>query len=117
MENISLQIVEGKIPVNIIDHELKLNRTIEKEILHLFKTKHRVSKNQFNLSLVEDKENHSFLNMRDQPNRLIAAAFKLIKYKDVRMVDFSNTKFHDENMRTLASYLASETNLRSIYLD
>ena len=35
MENISLQIVEGKIPVNIIDHELKLNRTIEKEIHNL----------------------------------------------------------------------------------
>ena len=33
------------------------------------------------------------------------------------MVDFSNTKFHDENMRTLASYLATETNLKSIYLD
>ena len=69
------------------------------------------------MNLVEDKENHSFLNMKDQPNRLIAAAFKLIRYKDVRMVDFTNTKFHDENMRTLASYLAVETNLRSIYLD
>ena len=55
--------------------------------------------------------------MKDQPNKLIGAAFKLIRYKDIRMVDFSNTKFHDENMRTLASYLASGTSIRSVYLD
>ena len=52
----------------------------------------------FDLSMVEKAEKHSFLNMRDQPNRLITAALKLIKYNDVRMVDFTNTKFHDDNM-------------------
>ena len=33
------------------------------------------------------------------------------------MVDFSNTGFHDENMRQLASYLQKNPNLRSIYMD
>ena len=67
--------------------------------------------------MVEDAANHSFLNMRDQANRLIPAALKLIKYCDVRMVDFTNTKFHDDNMRALAGYLCRESNLRSVYLD
>ena len=71
----------------------------------------------FDLSMVEDAANHSFLNLRDRPNRLIPAAMKLIKYYDVRMVDLTNTKFHDDNMRALAAYLLRESNLRSVYLD
>ena len=55
--------------------------------------------------------------MKDQPNRLIAAAFKFIRFKDIRLVDFSNTGFHDESMRMLAGYLKLNPNLRSIYLD
>ena len=62
----------------------------------------------FDLSMVENAERHSFLNIRDQPNRLITAALKLIKYNDVRMVDFTNTKFHDDNMIALAAYLQSD---------
>ena len=77
-----------------------------------------MSKNLFDLSLVEeDKGNHSILNLKDKPNRLIPAAFKFIRLKDIRMVDFSNTGFHDENMRMLAGYLKDNPNLRSVYLD
>ena len=45
MRNITLQTVEGKLPVNIIDHELNLNKTIEKEVMHLYKPRHRLTKN------------------------------------------------------------------------
>ena len=69
------------------------------------------------MSLVESKDNHTYLNMKEQPNRLIKAAFKFIEFKDIRLVDFSSTGFHDENMRQLASYLQKNPNLRSIYLD
>ena len=83
----------------------------------LYREKGRISRQYFDLSLVEEKEFHSSLNMKDQPGRLITAAFKFIRFKDIRMVDFSNTQFHDENMRMLANYLRSNSNLRSVYLD
>ena len=104
-------------PIILFEHELKQNITIEKEIIKLYKHKGRIGKGMFDLSLVESKDNHSSLNMKDQPNRLIGPAFKFIKFKDIRLVDFSNTSFHDQNMLALAIYLRSNPNLRSLYLD
>ena len=85
-------------PSGIIEKELALNESIEKEVACLFRNKHK-TKAMFDLSMVEKQENHTFLNMKDQPNRLIPAAMKLIKYYDVRMVDFTNTRFRDDNMK------------------
>ena len=50
----------------------------------------------FKLSLIEKSENHSFLDLKGKPERLMKAAFKFIKKNDIRMVDFSNIGFDDE---------------------
>lgn len=70
------------------------------------------------MSLVEDDpENHSRLNFYEQPQRLIKAAFKLIRKYDIRAVDFTGSGIHDESLRMLSYYLRSNPNLRSIVLD
>ena len=71
----------------------------------------------FNLNLVEPPENHSFLDLKNKPSKLIKAAFKFIKNYDIRMVDFSNVGFHDDGIRMLAGYLKTNPNIRSIKLD
>ena len=50
----------------------------------------------FKLSLVERPENHSFLDLKGKPERLMKAAFKFIRKNDIRMVDFSDIGFNDE---------------------
>lgn len=65
----------------------------------------------------EDPESHSRLCLRDQPARLIKPAFKLIRYHDIRSVDFTNSGIQDDNLRLLALYLRQNPNLRSIVLD
>ena len=71
----------------------------------------------FNLNLVEPVESHSYLDLKNKPNKMIKAAFKFIKNYDVRMVDFSNVGFHDDGIIMLSSYLRTNPNLRSIKLD
>ena len=92
---------------------------IEKEVLPLFQSQGKPgSKNNFDLGLVEDSiGNHSMLNLRDQPARLIKASFKLIRNFDIRSVDFSDAGIHDDGMRMLAAYIRTDPNLRSIILD
>ena len=50
----------------------------------------------FKLSLVEPPDNHSFLDLKGKPERLMKAAFKFIQKTDIRMVDFSDIGFNDE---------------------
>jgi Ran GTPase-activating protein (RanGAP) involved in mRNA processing and transport len=57
------------------------------------------------------------LNLKDKPNKLIKAAFKLIKNYDIRAVDFTNAGMHDDSIRLLSSYLKENPNLRSVILD
>ena len=78
----------------------------------------RLSRHAFNLGLVEENpENHSHLNLKEQSQRLIKAAFKLIRNYDIRAVDFTDAGIHDDAMRMLSTYLRSDPNLRSIILD
>jgi Ran GTPase-activating protein (RanGAP) involved in mRNA processing and transport len=107
-----------KKPLSIIQPELDLNILIEKEIMPLYQRQARPGKNMFNLALVEDNpEFHSLLNLREQPSRLIKAAFKLIRNYDIRSIDFTEAGMQDDSMRMLSSYLRSDPNLRSIVLD
>ena len=76
-----------------------------------------LSKHMFNLHLVEPPENHSFLDLKNKPPKLIKAAFKFIRNYDIRMVDFTNVGFHDDGIRMLAGYLRTNPNIRSIKLD
>ena len=71
----------------------------------------------FNLHLVEPPENHSYLDLKNKPSKLIKAAFKFIKNYDIRMVDFTNVGFHDDGIHMLAGYLRTNPNIRSIKLD
>ena len=121
--NITLQEVIGKIPSNVIQPELQMNITIEKEILPLYSAGEQ-SKPQgkdppaFDLGLVEENiEDHSRLNLYRQPPRLIGAAFKLIRNYDIRAVDFTSAGIHDDSLRMLSLYLRGDPNLRSIVLD
>ena len=116
-KNITLQNVIGKIPSGIIDHELELNKIIETEILPLYTAQVNLSKHMFNLHLVEPPENHSYLDLKNKPSKLIKAAFKFIRNFDIRMVDFTNVGFHDDGILMLAAYLRTNPNLRSIKLD
>ena len=78
----------------------------------------RAGRQTFNLSLVEEnKEFHSRLNLKDQPFRLLKAAFKLIRIYDIRSVDFTNAGIEDDTLRILSTYLRSNPNLRSVVLD
>ena len=116
--NITLQEVIGKIPSNIIQPELEQNVLIEREILPLYHPKYRAGPGTFNLGLVEeDPENHSRLDLRAQPQRLLKAAFKLIRNYDIRAVDFTGAGISDDTLRMLSLYLRSDPNLRSIVLD
>ena len=84
----------------------------------LYKKNYRPNRYQFNISLVEeDIENHSMLNMKDKPAKMILPAFKLLRNYDIRTVDFTNAGFHDDSIRMLSSYLAENPNLRSVVLD
>ena len=80
-----------KKPSSIIQPELDLNILIEREILPLYQSQARSGRNSFNLALVEENPlNHSLLNLKDQPPRLIKAAFKLIRNFDIRSIDFTD---------------------------
>jgi Ran GTPase-activating protein (RanGAP) involved in mRNA processing and transport len=115
--NIIMQQAIGKLPPNIIDHELETNIVIEKEIISLYSPIAKIKQGMFNLRLVEIEENMSRLDLKDKPNRLIKPSFKFIKYYNIRSVDFTNVGFHDEHMGILAAYLRRNPNLRSVVLN
>ena len=84
----------------------------------LYQPSFKSAKDKFNLELVEaDPANHSRLNLKDQPPRLLKAAFKLIRNYNIRSVDFTSAGIHDDSMRMLSLYLRTNPNLRSITLD
>ena len=79
---------------------------IEKEIMPLYMPIFRANKDSFSLALVEnDINNHSRLNLKEQSQRLIKAAFKLIRNFDIRSVDFTNSGINDDSLRMLSLYL------------
>ena len=86
----------GKFPLESINGELDLNITIDQEILPHYEKNVKYQKHMFKLSLVEPPENHSFLDLKGKPERLMKAAFKFIQKNDIRMVDFSDIGFNDE---------------------
>ena len=103
--------------MDCINTELELNIRIDQDILPVFQKQIGVHKNQFKLSLVEPRQNQSFLDLKNKSPSLLQAAFKFIQKKDVRMVDFSGIGIDDDCIQMLAYYLELNANLRSIKLD
>jgi hypothetical protein len=107
----------GKIPPNLIQPELDVNNIIKKDIRKFYTPIANISRGMFNLRLVEKEENLSRLDLKDQPLKIFHPAFKLLRFGDIRSVDFTNLGLQDDHMLLLCEYLRKNPNLKSVVLN
>lgn len=54
--------------------------------------------------------------MKDKKNDLLKPAMKLIRFKNIQLIDLTNMKLNDESIKIVSQYLGTNPGVRSLSL-
>lgn len=54
--------------------------------------------------------------MQDKKSDLLKPAMKLIRFKNIQLIDFTNMRLNDESIKIVSQYLGTNPGVRSLSL-